>query len=124
MCIRDRYTVLQAIYKWELQYSHWLYTDGVGFWKAIKYILGGPYKTDTYFDSACADADQKSVSGWTDSAISSYNMRSEEFNATDKFQTFRVGELVLLKTLNVGKTEDNTATKFFQWTLYPSKASK
>ena len=46
------------------------------------------------------------------------NKRMEEFNAMHKLQTFRVGEIVLLKAHNVGKSEDNTATKFFQ--LYNS----
>ena len=40
--------------------------------------------------------------------------RSEEFNATHKLQTFRVGKLVLLNAYNVGKTEGNTATNFFR----------
>ena len=28
--------------------------------------------------------------------------------------TFKVGEMVLLKSLNVGRSEDNTAVKFFR----------
>ena len=42
------------------------------------------------------------------------NKRSEEFNTTHTLQTFRVREFVLLKAHKDGKTEHNTATRFFQ----------
>ena len=38
--------------------------------------------------------------------------RSEKFNADHKLQSFRVGELILLKALNVSSSIDNTTAKF------------
>ena len=39
---------------------------------------------------------------------------TEKFNSEHKLQTFKVGELVLLKALNVGRSADNTAAKIFR----------
>ena len=40
--------------------------------------------------------------------------RTEKFNADHKLVTFKTGEKVLLRALNVGHREDNTAAKFFR----------
>ena len=40
--------------------------------------------------------------------------RTEKFNADHKLVTFKTGEKVLLRALNVGNREDNTAAKFFR----------
>ena len=40
--------------------------------------------------------------------------RTEKFNAEHKLLTFKIGEIVLQKALNVGRSEDNTAAKFFR----------
>ena len=40
--------------------------------------------------------------------------RTENFNADHKLVTFKIGERVLLRALNVGHREDNTAAKFFR----------
>ena len=54
--------------------------------------------------------------------------RTEKFNKEHKLLTFKVGEMVLLKLLNVGRSEDNTAAKFFRYIMdlpyYPSKLVK
>ena len=46
--------------------------------------------------------------------INTARQRSEKFNAGHKLKTFNVGERVLLKSLNVGRSIDNTAAKFFR----------
>ena len=40
--------------------------------------------------------------------------RTEKCNADHKLVTFKIGERVLLRALNVGHREDNTAAKFFR----------
>ena len=40
--------------------------------------------------------------------------RMEKFNAEHKLLSFKVGEMVLLKALNVCRSEDNTAATFFR----------
>ena len=36
------------------------------------------------------------------------------FNEEHKLLTFKIGEIVLQKALNVGRSEDSTAAKFFR----------
>ena len=46
--------------------------------------------------------------------IKSAEEHTEKFNSEHKLLTFKEGERVFLKSLNLGRSEDNTAAKFFR----------